>query len=81
MFNGRAEEITTVVDLSSNTRLSIIEQIISLFAMHQGPTETNYEYLGRFNYWLQNLVIAGWKHIMYSLETMDKVVDTVQHKR
>ena len=44
--------------------------------MSQGPTETNDEYFEQFNYRLQNLILAGVKHILCSLKNMDKVGET-----
>ena len=45
------------VDVNTNPSLPLIEQLISLVTMFQFQTETNDEYLGRFNYELKN-----WYH-------------------
>ena len=66
------KKITTGVDVKAIPRMSLIEQLILFVNMRQGPTETNDEYLDRFNTPLQNLIIAGGQHILRSLETMGK---------
>ena len=48
------EKITAGVDVNTNPSLPLIEQLISLVTMRQFQTETNDEYLGRFNYELKN---------------------------
>ena len=46
----KLKKIMAGVDFKSNPRLYLIEQLSSLVTMHQGPTETNDEYLDRFNH-------------------------------
>ena len=52
--------------------MSLIEQLILFVAMPKVPTETNDEYLDRFDFQIQNLILEGEKHIMCSYKTMDK---------
>ena len=70
------KKIMAGVDFKSNPRFFLIEQPSSLVTMHQGTTETNYEYLDRFNHWIQNLILSGGKQILWSLKTMYKVGET-----
>ena len=53
--------------------MSLIEQLILFVAMPKVPTETNDEYLDRFNSQPQNLMLSGGEHSMCSLKTMDKL--------
>ena len=50
--------ITEGIEVKVNTKISLIEQLISFITTIQGTTETNYEYLNRFNARLQNLILA-----------------------
>ena len=50
------------VDIKANPRRSLIEQNNLFVTMCKGTTETNDEYLDRFNYLIQNLILAGRKH-------------------
>ena len=70
------KKITAGVDAKSNPWLYIIKQLISFVTMHTGPTETNDEYLYRFNYQQQNLILSGGNHNICCLKTMDKVGET-----
>ena len=47
------------LDLKANPRLSLIKHLISLVTILQGPTESNYDYLYRFNFRLQKWILAG----------------------
>ena len=44
--------------------------------MHQVPAEVNYEYLDRFNYQPQNLILERRKTNMCNLKTIHKVGET-----
>ena len=44
------KKIIVGVYIKANPRLYLIEQPSSFITMHKGPTETNDEYLNRFNH-------------------------------
>ena len=71
-------KITAGVDVKEKPRLHLIEQLISFVTMYQGTTETNYECLEIFNYWLQNLIVAEGKQILCILKTMNKSGETAK---
>ena len=65
---NKTKKVTAGVDTKANPALSLHEQLITFFTTRQGQSESDDDYLNRFNARLQNLELAGGKHMMYSPE-------------
>ena len=74
MASKKIKIITGGVNSKANPVLSLHEQILSFFTMRQGITESDNEYLTRFNSRHKTLELAGGGHIFCSSEILGKTI-------
>ena len=70
----KIKTINSGVNLKVNMVLSLHEQTLYFLTMHQGITESDNEYLTRFNSRYTILELAGGGHIFCSPEILGKTI-------
>lgn len=71
------KKITAGVDSKRNTALSLHKQILMFMAMRQGATESDDDFLTRFNARAESLELAGGGHIFCSPDILKKAIEHV----
>ena len=74
MASKKIKIITAGVDSKANPVLSLHAKILSFFTMRQGITESDEEYLTRFNSRHEILELAGGGHIFCSSKILGKTI-------
>lgn len=67
--------VTAGVDLKANPALTLHEQMLLFSTTHQGQSESDDDYLVRFDARFQNMEMAGGEHLMISPQLLNKKLE------
>ena len=73
-ISKKIKTITSAVNSKANPVLSLHEQILYFLTMHQVITESDNEYLTRFNYQYKFLELAGGGNIFFIPKILRKTI-------
>lgn len=71
------KKLTSGIDVKANKHVVLHDKLLQFLTMRQGATESNDNYLKRYNSNLQTLELAGGEHIFCSPQLTDKSIDTM----
>ena len=66
------KKITAGVDTKENPMLTLHEQMLMFVTTRQGQSESDDDYLRKFNSRLENMILAGGGHILCSPQILGK---------